>query len=186
MQRAEVGELTQRDRELIGKVFSSPLDIPPVWKTWLKAWLESDPPRFLATQMQGYAPLTAHSAAVPDSESTTSTSYTNLGTTGPEVTDLEAGQYLILFGVTTTVYNVSDKNSYVSPSLNGAGASDSDCAQFEQESSTASGSGTSIMRAIITTLPNSSNSVLLKYKVDSGGTAHFKNRWLITLRTGNV
>jgi len=176
---------TQRDRELAQKVLSSPLDFPHIFKVWLTSWLESNPPRFLASQLQGYYPLVPTSAFAGGDVTSTSSTYESLSG-GPEITELEAGQYLVLFGATMTIYSASDKHAFAQPRFNGASLSNDDnAAQYEQETSTSSGSGTSVMRAIVASVDLTDNTVELQYRRD-GGTAHFKNRWLITLRTGNV
>jgi hypothetical protein len=108
---------------------------------------------------------------------TTGSSYADLGTVGPTLSGLVNGQYLILFG--SFIRQSGTGDHYVSISINGAGASDTDSSLF------IGGGGASVTRAVVKTLSNGSNEIKMKYKQTFyTADASFGFRWLYALKIG--
>ena len=130
------------------------------------------------SQVVGFAQFTAQSASpVTAGENTASTTYVNLTTTGPQVTGLPSGQYLLLYGCAALQATAGDL--LMAPSINSATPVDADAAL----TSTPTASGA--VRAVTKTLSLASNTVLAQYRV-TGGTGTFKNRWLVALKFANA
>ncbi len=145
----------------------------------LRLYFEQNPPAIPITSILGFTQFTASSSTVVTSESTTSTSYTDLTTTGPEVTGLSDGQYIVFFGANSS-NNTAGASALVSVSINGAAASDNDFAGM------AGTDQMSVCKAVPKTLSaGGNNSVRLKYRAGSN-TASFARRWLVVLRYGNA
>lgn len=133
------------------------------------------------TQVLGFTQFTAQTATfVATGETTTSTSYTNLATVGPTLTDLPDGRYVILFGCAAKT-SVTTASADMSIQVNSTSATDNDaCFQGNTDVS-------SIMRATTATLSNSgSNSITAKFKVSSAATGTFSHRWLTAIRYANA
>jgi hypothetical protein len=114
---------------------------------------------------------------IPTAQTTTSTSFTDLGTVGPQLSDIPDGQYLIGFGAAMK----NDTNrSLMGVKLNTTEAADTDCVWSEVTASV------STATFLLKTLTNTgSNTITARYRV-TGGTGTFENRWLVALRVGNA
>lgn len=177
---SEPGNLSPQERSIWQRFSGTPNDLSPEFKNWLKQFVLAEVvPEIPVYQLQGWAQFSGSYAEVAASEAITSTSYTDLTTSGPSLTGLSPGIYLILFGAKVS-HSDQGGTSRMSLSLNGSTATDAD--GWIQTNFSGS---TSPMRAIQKTLSESSNSITCKYKV-GGGTGTWSDRWLITMRTGNV
>lgn len=169
--------LSPEELELQRRLFSSVETLPDKFKSWSIEYPAVNGLPIPASQIQGFAQYTAIQSQVLASESTSSTSYTNLTTTGPEVTGLSDGEYLLIFGC---VFDSSGGDGHMSPSINGSTPSDNDAA-YQQPSSA---NRFNMVRAVTKSLANNNNNTItMQYKVTSGAQV-FKNRWFIVLRTG--
>lgn len=146
----------------------------------LRTWLEQNPPAVPITSILGFSQFTANVATdVATQETTTSTTYTDLATVGPSLSNLPDGKYLLLYGCMAKT-DAAGNGVYMSVQVNATAASDSDVAYSE------SGNFISVMRATAKTFSNGgNNSVTVKYKSTAAHTATFLNRWLIALRYAN-
>lgn len=114
-------------------------------------------------------------------ETTTSDSFTDLATVGPEITGMSAGKYLLIYSAIVKNDTAGD-GATISVSLNGAAASADD--QALAQSGTAL---TSVVGWTLATLSASgANTVTMKYARVTAGTASFSYRRLLALRAGNL
>lgn len=128
------------------------------------------------SQIQGLARLSVTPAAsIATTEATSTTTYTDLATSGPELTGLRDGLYILMYGAGT---DASSNTLYMSPSINGSTPTDGN-AVISTISSTLTTS------RVITLQNDNNNTVLMKYRV-SGGTGDWGNRWLTAIRYGNA
>lgn len=171
--------LTVDERSFLRRYLSHPEDLPPEFQSWLVDFIAVNIPQIPISQIVGFSQFTANQSQILASESTTSTSFADLTTLGPQVSGLSAGQYLLLYGATGE--NSAGSHAYISVSVNGAAAVDADAAVVEPISTTMD---FTLMRAVTKTVDEASNSFTLKYKVGAG-TGTFYNRWMIVLRIGN-
>ena len=180
--------LTGEERKDLQRMLSYPEDLPPKFKTWISEWIAINGLSIPISSIVGFqrfedqlaaqdaaiaaAAVTLESALDSSDDSTTSTSYVDLG--GPSLAGLTAGQYVLLYGC-----RVQSNNTvvhYYSPSINGAAASDADALQ---------GRGpliASLARAKITTLTEGST-IAMRYRVDTS-TGGFGDRWIVAVRVG--
>jgi hypothetical protein len=165
-------------REEIRQYLQDPLGFPEEYKGWLPEWITQAGIDVPISQVIGFSQFQAQPAAnVLTSETTASTSYTDLATVGPSLSELADGQYLLMYGCFSS--NSGSDLSVYAPSVNGAAAADAD-----QGGQVATGSYT--MRAVTKDLTaGGNNSVVLKYKV-GGGTGTFINRWMLALKYANA
>jgi hypothetical protein len=129
-------------------------------------------------QIVGFTGFTATYSNVETAETTSSTSYVDLATVGPTVTDLPPGQYVILEGGYLR-NSAASQASAMSFSINGAAASDDDLVGVTFTDNI------SAMRGSYETLTEQINTITAKYRV-TGGTGTFARRWLIALKTANA
>lgn len=170
------------DISLIKKTLSRPeviQQVAPNFFAYMVDYLSVNQPLVPISQISGFSQFTAKFDLVATAQSTSSTSFVDLGTVGPQLTGLPRGSYVILFGA----QYAKASGATMSVSLNGASA------DVEDGATTAvnTGAGMSIMRAVAKTLTDpESNSVVVKYKSDDGGSSSWQNRWLIVLRYANI
>ena len=134
------------------------------------------------SQIVGFQQFTVQAASpvgVETNETTTSTSYTDLTTVGPQLTGLSDGKYLVMFGAVAKG-NAAGNSAYMSPSVNSATPADGDSAKTDISSGFVG-----VSRALTVTLSGGNNSIAMKYKTQSAGTAGFQTRWLLVLRYAN-
>lgn len=148
----------------------------------LRTWLEQNPPAIPVTQILGFSQFTAQADRVSNtaSESTVSTTYTDLATVGPRLTGLPDGKYLVVFGAGAQT-SVAGIGAVMSISVNGATPVDADGATV-QSASIAGGTS-----AVLKTLSSGGNNTLsVQYRIDGAATGGWLLRWLIALRYANA
>lgn len=118
--------------------------------------------------------LTSGTQDVTTSESTSSTSYTDLATSGPAVT-LSPGATLSHLITVSALMNNGSGNSYMSVAIAGASAQDVDAAYHVQASN-----GSVQERSTLAASVASGSTHTAKYRA-SAGTAQFVNRRLIAV-----
>jgi hypothetical protein len=143
----------------------------------LRSWLEQAGLRTPVSQIIGFTQFAGHFATVGTQETTTSTTYTNLATSGPLIDGLPNGTYLVMTGAVAK--STTGNGAFMSVSLNGAVAQDS--AGGETQST----AFTSIIGVSQQTLSAANNSLQSKYKVNAGDTGTYLNRWLFALKLAN-
>lgn len=179
--------LQQDERRLLERLLGEPAALPQTfWAALIDRMVVELPHQIPIYQLQGFQQFSATSATILTGESTTSGTYTNLATTGPEITGLSKGKYLIFFGAgACNTGNTLGWQAAMSLSINSAAASENDRCMAAHQASSSAGT-VSISRTVEKTLSQESNTVTCKYRLAFGGTAFFEYRWLIVQRIGNA
>lgn len=167
--------------DLTSDSLSHPLEFPPAFKQWLVDYVANHVPKLPISQVFGYQLQRARTATVDAQQTTASTSYTNLGTTGPTLSQLANGVYLLVFGGDTST-SLGSTDGYMSPSVNGATAVDDDAVLFSGRFSDSTAIGTSL-RVLLVRLDKvgGNNEIVMKYRV-TGGTGYFQLRFLHAIK----
>lgn len=158
----------------------SPLfSVPKPFETWMIDKVASSGFDLPISQVVGFSQFTAQVADTIDtSESTNSTTYTNLATTGPTLTNLPRGQYLIAFGTLADVDTATGNSARMALAVGAAAAADVDRCQ--------STGGSSVTRIVAKSLTDVTT-ITAKYRsTDAGTNAFFSNRWMLALRYDNT
>lgn len=175
--------LSPEERVRMRRMLMFPEEFPPEFKNWLLDYVGING-ILQRSQVQGLLNTVARTDVVPTTESTTNTSYTNLATTGPEITGLAEGLYLILIGHHQTGAAVA-RTGRMSISINGAAADDNDsCSLTNNPGTGGSTVAASVSRALLKTVSGEgdNNSIRAVYKSDGGATVFFKDRFITVLR----
>jgi len=177
----ELPGLTLEERQLLSKMFSDPLSIPPEWKAWLVSYLEANPPVLPISQIHGFQAFAMHHAEVSPNQTYGGPvdTFQDLATVGPTLTELPAGSYILIFGCN---YDASGgATGMMAPSINGAAADANDACLIVPVNV----ERFNLMRAIAKDLPDPSNTITMKYLCSQIGPA-FQLRWLIALKYANL
>ena len=171
--------LTDFDRRVFDSMAKA-LWLPNEFKEYMVQYLALNQPPLSVSNLFGFKQFTVQSATrIATSESTTSTTFTNLTTTGPELTGLPDGEYLVLFGALLSCSGGG--YGYAGVTVNGTTAVGFDPVQ------SAAATFVNIAGALVKTLDTGgSNTLLLQYRADAGTTATFAGRWMIIIRSANV
>lgn len=148
----------------------------------LAFWLEQRGLHIPINQVLGFSQtVQKDGGTITTDESRTTATYANLTTTGPSLTGLSDGTYVIYFGC--TVYNPAGVgDGRMSIDVNSAGAADADAVLHS-----GGNFNISLSRTLVKTLTAGGNNTLVaKYKGDGANASHFLNRWLIAQRIGNA
>jgi hypothetical protein len=174
--------LSPDERKALQRSLSFPEDLPPKFKSWLIDFMAVNIPQIPISQIVGFSQFTATPVIVAPSEATTSMTYVNLATTGPEITGLGKGQYIFFVSCQVVKGAVND-GGLASLSYNASTPADTDSVILFSDSSIAQ--NTTISRGLQKTLTAANNIVTMKYRTINGNSISFANRSLITLRYGN-
>ena len=157
------------------------LQLPKDTLSYLVETLALNQPQIPVSQLSGFTTFNPLSAPfVGDGESTTSTTFTDLGTAGPTLTAVPDGTYLLLFGALIKVSGAGNF-AYMGVKLNTTEAVDADSVQ------TTNVQFTHCSFAVKKTLSNAgNNTILARYHTDAATTATFGNRWLIAIKTSEI
>lgn len=125
------------------------------------------------------------SQIIPDAESLAGvTSYGNLATVGPQLTDLPDGIYFLLYGaIMEAVASGSPTPSphRLSVQVNGTAASDTDSTWHRNGTETPT-----VMGALKTLANGGNNTITLKYRCIDASNGTWQQRFLIALRVGSL
>jgi hypothetical protein len=165
--------LEPKDREKLESFLKHPVFFPEEFKSWVSDWFATNIPKIPISQIYGFKVQSVKSA--PDilaAQATTSTSYVDLTTIGPTLSQIPNGFYLVLFGA--NVWVATDNQKHMSLSVDGAAASDAD-AMISQ--------GHASGRSVLVDLTNGDHQHTLtaKYRAATG-TGTFADRWLQALK----
>jgi hypothetical protein len=128
-------------------------------------------------QVVGFSQHTAQAATyIATGEATTSATFTNLATVGPQLTDLPDGQYVVFFGASAVTGADSGRMSI---KFGTAEATDTDAIVWVASGLTIPGA-----RAAAVTLSENANTITARYR-SNGASVSFSNRWLIAIRHAN-
>jgi hypothetical protein len=176
---AEKQGVRQIIREEIRQYLQDPLGFPEEYKGWLPEWITQAGIDVPISQIVGFSGFTAQAATpVATQESSSSTTYTDLATVGPQITGLPDGQYLLLFGLTMAN---GASTSYAGVKINSTDPADADAIQI----TTTSAYG--MAKAVVGTLDGGgNNTVKLVYRSSTAVSAQFALRWLVALKVSNA
>jgi hypothetical protein len=129
-------------------------------------------------QIAGFTSFKPYIATrVDTAQTTSSTSYTNLSTVGPELAGLPDGTYFVVYGA--SISTDTGDNGYYSPKINSTEAVDGN-AVFKSASPRTEITGT--LDAVIRGTDND-NTITMRYRVANGAAvATFQFRWLYAIR----
>lgn len=178
---SEAGNLSRSDQQLWRKLNASVTDITPEFKAWLVDFiLVNVVPQIPVSQLSGFRSFTSTHDEIPNAETISSTTYTDLATVGPQLTDLSDGSYSFLFGCNYS--SSAGGDGYMALSVNGAAPSDALAAYIRPSVA----NRYNLVRGVEMTIKSgAANTVKAQYRVSSG-TNGFESRWLIGQRTGNA
>lgn len=175
-------EMSPEERELINKLLAHPEEFPPEFRNWILNYLGQNIPPLPVEHFQGYKVLLVREAApVVTAQSTTSATYVDLATVGPELTKLPDGRYIVFFGCNVDSDLAGDWGK-ISLSINGAAPSDAH-ELFVDPIPDAEIPGINVVE----TDPisnNNNNSIKMQYKSAGAPGTQFSLRWMIAVRTG--
>jgi hypothetical protein len=120
----------------------------------------------------GGAPMWAE---VATSQSTTTTSYTNLATTGPAITVPLAGMFYVSHGASMQAATAAVTEATMSYQIGGTAASDDDWIYFVGRDQFDSAH---LARTRRKTLAAAGTTLTAKYRAQSGTQANFDDRWI--------
>ncbi len=163
-----VREFSPADQQLLKKILSRPLLLPPEFKSWLYKFASGDAaPHFqeiLGVRQRRWR--IADQCVLP--ELCSSTSYVDLATLGPQLTGLENGSYMVMFGYWTEGGTAVTR--FASSFYNGLGTGGSQEAEVNRD-------GQAMQVHLVDLQKDNNNSILVRYRT-SGGTGNFGKRWL--------
>jgi hypothetical protein len=147
----------------------------------LRLWLSQNPPDIPISQITGFSQGVGQYSFVGTVETTTSLTYTDLATVGPQMTVTD-GNYIILHGSLMQAVSGAGSVATQSVSINGSTPADAD--------GTATNAATVLipgtMAVLKTIRTNASNTIKVQYKGnDNTKTFQFRNRWLLAFRISN-
>jgi len=165
-------------REELRAYLQDPLGFPEEFKGWLPEWIGQVGIDLPISQVIGFSQFAPQRAIISTSNNTTSTTYVDLATVGPTLSNLPNGKYLVI----VTAYmmsSVTTAPALMSPSFNGSAPATADAA-ICVSTTEATHIGVSIA-----TLAAANNEIKAKYRVDAGATGFFQFRQLVALRMSN-
>lgn len=154
--------------------------IPKTFETWMAdrvAVAGFDVP---IGQIVGFSRYTAQAAdLIVAEESTTSTTFGDLTTPGPELTGLPDGNYLFLYGAAASG-SVGGGAAAMSIQVN------ADAVALNDAAASQAPEFVSTAIAVVKPLTENNNTVTAKYLSSNGDSVSFLRRWLIALRYSNL
>lgn len=179
--KGEEAYLSQEERRQLKRILSFPEEFPPEFSAWIEDHVRVNA-QITQGQVQGLSTLLVKADKIPatgdSSETTTSFTYTDLATVGPQL-QVGAGKWIFWYGC-HTVGSAAGVGSGMSVDINGAGATDADSVSMLGTN------WVSITRALTLDLSEANNTIVSKYRCVGVGTSTFYRRFLIGLRYGNA
>lgn len=201
-QGGEGAFLSQDERQQVRRILKFPEEFPREFGSWMTEYMAVNGLSIPISNIVGFqrfedaiaqaqqdiidAAVTASASQVAASESTTATGYSDLTTSGPSLSGLAAGQYVIFFGANISVpgQSVGFVEGKMSLSVNGAAAADGDSILYRSTQTGGQPTAVSVSRALLKTL-TASSTLDAKYLSSTGwngDAATFSNRWLVAVR----
>src|SRR5678816_4181755 len=138
--------------EITPGALGHPLEFPPEFKQWLADYVALQKLKFPISQVFGFALQRVRTATEDAEQTTASTTYTDLSTVGPTLSNVANGFYLMVFGADCQASAGSAQHIYMGLSINSATPSDDDaCDMFPLYGSTAR---SSFLRVLMVQLNN--------------------------------
>ncbi|MDH4104263.1 MAG: hypothetical protein OEV29_12925 [Thermoleophilia bacterium] len=175
--------LSEEDRVFMQKVLAHPIHYPDKFESWLTDFLAQNIPKLPISQVFGFKvdKLTV-ATEITAAETTSSTTYTNLTTEGPLLSNLSNGYYMVFHGCRISALSgatTAATRGFQSLSLNGSTPVDADAA---------AGRFNPIFRSTLVRLTNNDvNEIKAQYKFLGPGTdVTFERRYLAVMRVVNL
>lgn len=150
--------------------------VPKPFETWMIDRVASSGFDLPISQVIGFSQFTPQTAVrVNTSESTTSVTYVDLATVGPQLTGLPPGKYAVFFGA-----QAGGNSAIMTVQDNAVAATDDDSILISLAAGSVSGAGYRDVN-----LTGDSNSLKCVYRA-TAGTANFARRWLVAIRYANA
>lgn len=166
-------------RQRLKDLFAHPELLPNDFLSFVTDFVSVNQPVIPISQINGFDRFTANFAAVATSQTTTSASYVSLATTGPELTDIPDGIYVVTHGA-LMASSADGSRVFQSISVNGGSASDGDAAQNGNLFNLSA--CTSVQKS----LSGGTNTITCKYRTNSSVTGTFANRFVLAQRVSNL
>ena len=144
----------------------------------LKAYFEQVGLAIPVNQLTGFSQFTAQQSNVITDESTSSATFVDLATVGPQLTKLPAGKYLFIFGALCGT-SAAAAIDHIGISFSGAAVAAGE--SIDVSTSTDIEWGVYCVLHTFTDANAINNTATMKYST-STGTADFRERWLIGLK----
>ena len=175
------------DVALMLKVFNAALArpdlVPEGFMAYVQDFIQTSRLTIPIGQIIGFAQFLGQSKFVNPSQSTTSTSFTDLATVGPELLTLPDGKYVVAWGCTINNGTGGSDNSSMVVYANGTQLEDPD-GNFPGIVTNSVANVPACVFAVVDMKNSGNNSLVAKYKV-SAGTGNFGQRWLFALKIAN-
>ena len=167
--------LSVDEEQFLHRILSSPESFPIKFKSWISEYVAVNMQPIPVSLLSGSQVSLAQNQVLT-SESTSSTSYVDLSTTGPKISNLADGEYLLIFGCHYD--STGGGPGYMAPSVNGDAAHD----DFSAYVNPVSAQRSPLVRAVQKKFAgNNNNMVTMKYRVGSG-TNTFSSRWIVLMK----
>lgn len=176
--------LTGDERQQLQRLLSQVTDFPKEFGAWIKEYMAVNG-EINQYQISGFSQRVPKTATVTTEESTGWTSsYVDLSTVGPSLTDIGPGSYLVTYGCQAKM-DESGSEPWVSVSINGAAPLDIDGMFMVGATSRLY---VPMTKSLIVPLTNPSNTLKMQYKRIGSGTtvALFSRRYLHAIKIANV
>jgi hypothetical protein len=177
--------LSQQELDLLQRILGDPLSFPSNFKRWVTGWIEANPPQLSLAQLPGAGDWTPFLAANESESHFTRTTFGDpdvSGPSGPTLSNLPNGKYVVLWGGSGTGDGTSAGDaSFMAVSVNGSSTTNALETQLQ-------GIHGSVARADIVTLSagDGLNTLKCVYKVTIGHNADFRARWIVAIKYSNL
>jgi hypothetical protein len=171
-------EFSQEDRELLQRLLFRPLILPPDFKSWLYKFASGDAAPHFQELLGVKARRWRIAEPVLPLEYCNQTTYGDLATNGPELTGLENGQYMVMFGYYTQ--NGGSGSRYGRIEYNNQATDPGPSPETDVVIE-----GQAIMFHLVNLKKENNNSMKLRYRVPTSD-AYFSNRWLHAVQVASA
>lgn len=171
--------LSPDERKVVKRLLGHPEDFPEeFWSAVIqKVALDGQP--IPQSQVQGLNQLSPSAAqTIVTGESTSSLSFVDLSTVGPQITGLSNGTYLVNFGCQILTAGDVGIMAIQSNTTSIAGTNDAAFAGGSPMNITVS-------RSVLVILDEANNNTLCAKYAVTAGTQEFSKRWMTALKVGN-
>lgn len=168
-----MADLTDAERKQITDYLSHPILFPADFKNWVSDYVGMNIPKISVNQIFGFELWSVKSADPVESSITLSNSASYASSGGPTLTGLANGFYIVLWGGNVGSFISGDHEAMLGLSVNGA----------TPTVAAASDAGSFGMAALVDlTQGLGSNTLEVKYKLNSSTSRSVQERWLHALK----
>lgn len=173
--------LSPDERKVVRRLLSHPEDFPQEFWSAVNQKVALDGEPIPASQIQGGKTLPFYEATIINSlETTTSTTFTDLSTIGPTLTNLSDGSYLVI-GEASCHNDTDTLVSIMALQINDTAPSGDSTTLFTAGTSSTQGAGV----LLVDLRNNNNNTLTCKYRVNGASTGTWFHRRLYAFKVGN-